>query len=553
MAVTDQTKVFLAFQGGGARGISHVGGLFAVRALEMNIRGVAGTSAGAILAALAAAGYQPEELFDTEAGTHILQSISAGKYTDPTLLFTRKGWRSISVLRDLAKGGAVCRVWFQARGRLVRSAILAITLASLLGLFWKAPLWAHLSLVAILVMVLVGCRWILRGLAPLSAIRDLMDEAIASRLQLPREVTFTQMADAGGLPLKLVATNVTTQSVQLFSRETTPDVVVADAVTASICLPLIFKPCQFNVHDGEAVTANRYLDGGLLSNLPLWPFDEERDLDREVVTVAFGLRAASAAPEQPTHWLPAVVNAIVSGPAQIHMRGIRHLVQIALPTHLQLLDFDAGFEAFSGEIEAAYQTAVQALDEQVENPRAVKEALHEIREALVEALSNTQWPEEVAEPAGAGRLRLRLSLIIQKKSSTQSLQIAFEDEHQHSLRGHALSLRDSAPGVAWRERLAHTTGRPVSFPANLSPERIYPDTAWMTMVPIPFDHAAGAEQADSHRAIILLVDGATALPNHFQQSSAALRLLSETIYVNALHFAEVYDLGRMARSTELWL
>ena len=553
MAVTDQTKVFLAFQGGGARGISHVGGLFAIRALDMDIRGVAGTSAGAILAALAAAGYPPEALFNSEAGTHILQSVSEGKYTDPTLLFTRKGWLSVSALRDLAKGWVVCKTWFQRRYWLVRWAAAAIALTGILGLFWKAPLWTHLSLVAVLALAWMGCRWVLKGLAPLTAIRDLMDEAIASRLQIPREVTFAQMADAGGLPLKLVATNVTTQSVQLFSRETTPNVVVADAVTASICLPLIFKPCQFNVQAGEVVTTNRYLDGGLLSNLPLWPFDEERDLDRDVITVAFGLRAASAVPEQPIHWLPAVVNAIVSGPTQIHMRGIRHLVQIALPTHLQLLDFDAGFEAFSGEIAAAYQAAVQALDEQVENPRTIKEALHEIREALIEALSNTQWPGEVAEPAGTGSVRLRLSLIIQRKNSTQSLQIAFEDGHRRSQRGDAFSLRDSEPGVAWRERLTHTNGRPVLFAASSFPERIYPDTAWMTMVPIPLDHAAGAEQADSHRAVILLVDCVGELPTRFQQSSAALRLLSETIYVNALHFAEVYDLGRMARSTELWL
>jgi NTE family protein len=51
--------IFAVFEGGGVKGIGHVGALAQIRWSEpsLTIRGYAGASAGAIVAALAAAGY----------------------------------------------------------------------------------------------------------------------------------------------------------------------------------------------------------------------------------------------------------------------------------------------------------------------------------------------------------------------------------------------------------------------------------------------------------------------------------------------------------------
>jgi NTE family protein len=50
------------FEGGGAKGIAHIGGLRAAEELKISFRAVAGTSAGAIVAALVAAGYSADEI-----------------------------------------------------------------------------------------------------------------------------------------------------------------------------------------------------------------------------------------------------------------------------------------------------------------------------------------------------------------------------------------------------------------------------------------------------------------------------------------------------------
>ena len=57
----------LVFEGGGVKGIAHVGALYALETIpalqkEVKIAGVGGTSAGAIIAALYAAGYSAEDL-----------------------------------------------------------------------------------------------------------------------------------------------------------------------------------------------------------------------------------------------------------------------------------------------------------------------------------------------------------------------------------------------------------------------------------------------------------------------------------------------------------
>ena len=68
-------RAFVAFEGGGAKGVVHVGALRAIEELGIEIVGCSGTSAGSIVAALAACGYRADELIDPERGTNLLASI----------------------------------------------------------------------------------------------------------------------------------------------------------------------------------------------------------------------------------------------------------------------------------------------------------------------------------------------------------------------------------------------------------------------------------------------------------------------------------------------
>ena len=59
-------RVFVAFAGGGAKGLIHVGALKALEDRQVQFCGLAGTSAGAVVAALKAAGFEASDLLDPE-------------------------------------------------------------------------------------------------------------------------------------------------------------------------------------------------------------------------------------------------------------------------------------------------------------------------------------------------------------------------------------------------------------------------------------------------------------------------------------------------------
>jgi len=97
--------VYAVFQGGGAKGITHIGGLSAVNERGLFIVGAAGASAGAIIAALVAVGYGGDELFDAPARTDLLHS-KYGKV--PTQLLGEGEWEEATwAFRMLPYGVAI--------------------------------------------------------------------------------------------------------------------------------------------------------------------------------------------------------------------------------------------------------------------------------------------------------------------------------------------------------------------------------------------------------------------------------------------------------------
>lgn len=92
-------SAYAIFEGGGAKGIGHVGAYRAMDKAGLALRGVAGASAGAIFAALVAVGYTADEIFE-DADKHILTALNVGS---PVGLIGERKWGKISSMKsDLA-------------------------------------------------------------------------------------------------------------------------------------------------------------------------------------------------------------------------------------------------------------------------------------------------------------------------------------------------------------------------------------------------------------------------------------------------------------------
>lgn len=213
MAATEM-YVDLVFEGGGVKGIGLAGALATLEERGYRPQNVAGTSAGAISAALLAAGYTAAELRE------IILKLDYRQFRD-------KAWedkvplieRSLSMLLDLGLyEGDYFLAWIRERleGKGVR------TFADLVH-----PDFAD-------------------------------DPRFRSRLQV-------------------IASDVTRHELLVLPRDATKlgvepdDLDVALAVRMSMSIPVFFEPIRFeNPKTGET---HVIVDGGMLSNYPVWLFD----------------------------------------------------------------------------------------------------------------------------------------------------------------------------------------------------------------------------------------------------------------------------------------
>ncbi|MBL7849486.1 MAG: patatin-like phospholipase family protein [Cyclobacteriaceae bacterium] len=84
-------------------------------------------------------------------------------------------------------------------------------------------------------------------------------------------ITFAQWAESGFLELKVFATDLNTASIKEFSSQTTPDVVVAESIRASMAVPFFFSAWKF---PGGKPDDHVYVDGGAVYSYPITCFND---------------------------------------------------------------------------------------------------------------------------------------------------------------------------------------------------------------------------------------------------------------------------------------
>jgi NTE family protein len=378
----------LTFQGGGAKGIVHVGALMAIEKYRFNLKGVAGTSAGAMVAALVAAGYTADELLNPQDQSHILCKFRDRGFMKATDFFGGWGWWWIEQLR---KAFELKHIW------------LARILVGLVSLAWLDQYHPGMAIVLGFVMLAVVCGAIglaFIGITTVKRVRDFIDVALKAKLgesgEPGKALTFRDLDERSTISLKIVATNITDEVGEVFSFNRTPDVAVADAVAASICLPVVFRPWTFECTRGTGVSADkrkrRFQDGGLISNLPVWTLDDERKTHQDCITIAFAIRpdksekALAAAGEK--HWLGAIASAVVSGSMELHTRGVDDIVYVPIKCSLDTLEFDAGLDTLCETVTKSRDAVLARIKEDWEVfPELLDAASEDVCVSLERALS----------------------------------------------------------------------------------------------------------------------------------------------------------------------
>ncbi len=189
----------LALKGGGVLGIAYVGALKELenRRIYEGLKRVSGTSAGAMVAAMIAIGFTPE---DIEKKMHEMHFKQFKWGFNPFRLFSSYGLYSGDYILEFAH--------------------------SILDASGK----------------------------------------------LPKNATFRDLAENDCKELYVFAANIDLHTIQEFSFSRTPDCIVAEAIRASMSIPLFFKAWQFTSGNHKDYY---FVDGGLVYNYPLSFFDND--------------------------------------------------------------------------------------------------------------------------------------------------------------------------------------------------------------------------------------------------------------------------------------
>jgi NTE family protein len=471
-------RVFVAFAGGGAKGLIHVGALKALEARHVQFHGLAGTSAGAIVASLKAAGFQASDLLDPESGASLIDKLGEidKRIVKASDIFGRNGWKRILLFRWAVSHP----LWLAALAFPISA---AVSIGLVVAGATRSCATILLAAAAVLILGLLtglGARFLIGGLADVQRFRAAF-AVLLQRKMFPNEPDHVvKMGDFGrdGRPtLKIVSANLSRRRLQLFSPERTPNVPVADAVAASICLPIIFAPWR--------IGNSAFIDGGIVSNLPAWPFDEERELDPRAMTIAIEIADTSNAPiVQRFNWLPSAIRTALFGSGELNLRVSGEAERLLLESSLKLLQFDMTIDEAQQEVRDGEAAASVHLDKRLfRRPELYRNAC-EVTRGLA---------EDVIESAlGIDAERVRVAIAVPDRDYHHSLRLRFSAGYETDAdEGMLFPIEGSVLGAAWQAGESRFEIAP--FPAELDlpgeanrlrRKLVWPKLAWQLCIPI---------------------------------------------------------------------
>ncbi|SDG25520.1 Patatin-like phospholipase [Limimonas halophila] len=422
-------------------GVAHAGALKAAEEEGYVFRGVAGASAGALVATLVAIGYRSDDLIDPASpSSNILTNYAA----DPITVFGHKKWRTFRKASAQSNIYAFLMLNFGRHvGRIVPSS--HTVQKSIIENFYYIDISSLRERINYIIRVKLASN--------LGVPND--DES------LPDWVCFRDIDPLDhnwAAFLKIVATDVINRRPVVFGHHT-PDVVIADAVLASISIPFVFSPVdvqeankQHSSQQHSYDSSSRcFLDGGLVGNLPAWVFsDEKRYIERQiqdrVPLLAFELDGGESkfTPTRRSdrsymtecvksfflnrpsvrniaafsHFCTEVGKAGIFGNQRITDELLSDLYVVSLSPSIAPFDLDMSAEKASEAYREGYSRARETFDFDCHMKGQLTRFLHELRVALenrsseIRASDDTLQPVTLRamfiQPVGSGRFSFKI-------------------------------------------------------------------------------------------------------------------------------------------------
>jgi len=278
-------KFDLVFQGGGAKGMAYVGAMKAFENNGLEMRRLVGTSAGAINAALLAAGYTYKEMAAVldekdKEGNPIFEGFMSAplpnefsdKVFDKSLIVSvfkalqEYFWNSSAKNNVEIQGNEKNNLnWVQTTIETITAMNSATSLTIRLILEFTPEAYQG--------YITMAFNFIEQGgvFSARKFVKWMEDRLAAKNLAI--DITFEQLFEKSGRDLTLVASDLTANNMLVLNHTTAPNLPISWAVRMSMNIPFVWDPViwrkEFGTYLGNNLVGHRIVDGGALSNFAI--------------------------------------------------------------------------------------------------------------------------------------------------------------------------------------------------------------------------------------------------------------------------------------------
>lgn len=301
------------FQGGGCKAVAFIGAYEAALENGVCFTEFAGTSAGSLFAAIIAAGASVDEI------KSFINSLDI-----PNLIErSQKKRKLLGCLR--------------------------LEFLKVIGKFLM-----HLkpSMVNALVSTLSD-----RGMCDAKILEEVVESELQKLLNINTQVRFSDLK----FPLTIIASDIKKHSVRIWNKKKTPNESVAKAVSCSCAIPFYFKPVD-----------DRYLDGGLLSNLPVSFFEGNFEDYSNILAFTLSYSATNIQENNVMNYVADIMSTITEGATNIQIRSHHNLFVVPVRTNMGLLDFDL-LNIDSKQFKSSIQEGKKSFNDFLNNYHQIKE------------------------------------------------------------------------------------------------------------------------------------------------------------------------------------
>ena len=168
------------------------------------------------------------------------------------------------------------------------------------------------------------------------------------RKRFSTKITFEKLFKKTGKKIIITGVCLNDTSLHYFSYDNTPNMEVLKAVTISISIPLIFKPCEYN--------NKLWLDGGIMNNYPIDLFNDKLN---DVIGIYLDEEYTTYETFDDTHnYIYQIIKCIFRGMNYNKLEMYKNNT-----IHIKTKNFSFGYEMNQKDIELLYQIGFSTVSD----------------------------------------------------------------------------------------------------------------------------------------------------------------------------------------------